>query len=70
MHGSPHRHLDRFQVESASLALVLKNKPQQRAYFPFDFLPDRFGRFFPERSKCQTEVVPGKSPHSRRAGSG
>jgi hypothetical protein len=46
MHGSPHRHLDRFQVESASLALVLKNKPQQRAYFPFDFLPDRFGRFF------------------------
>jgi hypothetical protein len=46
MHGGPHRHLDRFLVESAGLALVLKNKPQQRAYFPFDFLPDRFRRFF------------------------
>jgi hypothetical protein len=46
VHGSPHRHLDRFQVESAALALVLKNEPQQRTYFPFDFLPDRLGRFF------------------------
>jgi hypothetical protein len=46
MHGSPHGHLDRFQVESACLALLLEDKPQQRAYFPFDFLPDRFRRFF------------------------
>jgi hypothetical protein len=46
MHRSPHRHLDRFQIESASLALVLENDTQQRAYFPFDFLPDRFRRFF------------------------
>ena len=45
MHRSPHRHLDRFQIDS-SLALVLENKTQQRAYFPFDFLSDRFGRFF------------------------
>ena len=46
MHGSAHCHLDRFQVESAGLALVLKYKPEQGAYFPFDFLPDRFRRFF------------------------
>ena len=46
MHGSSHRHLDRFQIEPASLALVVENKMQQRAYFPFDFLPDRFRRFF------------------------
>jgi hypothetical protein len=31
MHRRPHRHLDRFQIESASLALVLENKTQQRA---------------------------------------
>jgi hypothetical protein len=46
MHGSPHGHLDSIQIESAGLALLLKDKPQQRAYFPFDFLPDRFGCFF------------------------
>jgi hypothetical protein len=46
MHGSPHSHLDRFQVQSACFALLLEDKPQQRAYFPFDFLPDRFRRFF------------------------
>jgi hypothetical protein len=46
MHRSPHRHLDRFQIESAGLALLLKDKPQQCAYFPFDFLPVPFGRFF------------------------
>jgi hypothetical protein len=46
MHRRPHRHLDRFQIESGSLALVLENETQQRAYFPFDFLPDSFRRFF------------------------
>ena len=46
MHGGPHRHLDRFQIESAGLAPVLKYQPPQRAYFPFDFPPDRFRRFF------------------------
>jgi len=46
MHGSPHGHLDRFQVESAGLALVLKDQTEQRAYLPFDFLPDLFRRFF------------------------
>jgi hypothetical protein len=46
MHGSPHRHLDRFQIEFAILALVLENQTQQRAYFPLDFLTDRFRRFF------------------------
>src|SRR5438876_602730 len=46
MHGSPHRHLDSFQVESAALALVLEDKPQQCAYFPFDFPPDRLRSFF------------------------
>ena len=34
------------QIESAGLAPLRKDKPQQRAYFPFDFLTDRFGRFF------------------------
>jgi hypothetical protein len=46
MHGSPHGHLDGLQIESAGLALVLKHKPEQGAYFPFDFLTDRFRRFF------------------------
>jgi hypothetical protein len=61
MHGSPHCHLDRFQVESAGLALVLEDKPQQRAYFPFDFLPDRFRRFFPRASGCYRQAVRGRS---------
>ena len=63
MHGSPHRHLDRFQVESAGPALVLKNKPQQRAYFPFDFLPDRFRRFFPAVSAYLRQAVRGRFSH-------
>jgi hypothetical protein len=46
MHGGPHCHLDRLQIEPAGLALVLKDEPEQRSYFPFDFLPDRFRRFF------------------------
>src|SRR5271155_1333029 len=46
MHRSPHRHLDRFQIESPGLALLLENQTQQRAYLPFDFLPDGFRRFF------------------------
>jgi hypothetical protein len=46
MHRGPHRHLDRFQIESAGLTLVLENKAQQRAYFPLNFLVDRFRRFF------------------------
>jgi hypothetical protein len=46
MHGGSHRHLDSFQVQSACSAEVLKDHPEQRAYFAFDFLPDRFRRFF------------------------
>jgi hypothetical protein len=46
MHGGPHSHLDRLQVDSACFALLLKDKPQQRAYFPFDFPMDGFRRFF------------------------
>jgi hypothetical protein len=46
VHGGPHGHLDRLQIESAGLALLLKDKPEQGAYFSFDFLPDRFRRFF------------------------
>jgi hypothetical protein len=63
MHGSPHRHLDRFQVESAGLAPVVKNKPQQRAYFPFDFPPDRFGSFFPAASAYLRQAVHGRFSH-------
>jgi hypothetical protein len=47
MHGSPHGHLDGLQIECAGLALLLKDKPQKRAHFPFDFLPNRFRGFFP-----------------------
>src|SRR5271157_1340842 len=47
MHRCPHGHLDRFQIESSGLALLLKDEPEERAYFPFDFLTDRFRRFFP-----------------------
>jgi hypothetical protein len=46
MHSSADSHLDRFQVESAGLALVLEDQPQQRVYLPFDFPPDRFFNFF------------------------
>jgi hypothetical protein len=46
MHRRPHGHLDRFQIESAGLALLLKDEPEYRAYFPLDFLTDRFRRFF------------------------
>ena len=38
MHGCPHGHLDGLQIESAGLALFPKDKPQQAAYFSFDFL--------------------------------
>ena len=47
MHCSPQGHLDGLQIESAGLALVLKDKTEQRAYFPFDFLLDRLRGFFP-----------------------
>ena len=46
MHRRPHRHLDRFQIDAACLALLLEDKPKQRAYFPLDFLLDRLRRFF------------------------
>jgi hypothetical protein len=46
MHGCPHGHLDRFQIEPARLAPLLKDEPQQRTYFACDFLLDRFRRFF------------------------
>jgi hypothetical protein len=46
VHRGAHRHLDCFQIESARVALVLKDKTQQNTYFAFDFLPDRFRRFF------------------------
>jgi hypothetical protein len=39
-------HLDGFQIESAGLALLLKDEPENRAYFPLDFLLDGFRRFF------------------------
>jgi hypothetical protein len=46
MHGGSHRHLDRFQVQLAGSAEVLKDDPEQPVYFAFDFVPDRFRRFF------------------------
>jgi hypothetical protein len=46
MHSRSHGHLDCLQIESAGLALFLKDEPEYRAYFPLDFLLDRFRRFF------------------------
>jgi hypothetical protein len=54
MHGGSHRHLDSFQVQPACSAEVLKDHPEQRAYFAFDFLPDRFRRFFSCRDKVSS----------------
>jgi hypothetical protein len=45
MHRSPHGHLDRCKVQLTRLAALLKDNPEQSAYFAFDFLPDRCRRF-------------------------
>ena len=47
MHRHWHGHLDSFQVQLASSAALLKDHAEQAAYFVFDFLPNRFRRFFP-----------------------
>jgi hypothetical protein len=44
MHGRAHRHLNRFQIQAARLAAVIKDDAQQVIYFARDFLADRFGR--------------------------
>jgi hypothetical protein len=46
MHRSPHGHFDRFQIESACFALILKDEPEYGGYFPFDLPMDGFRRFF------------------------
>jgi hypothetical protein len=46
MHRGPHSRLHRFQIKTAGLAKILKNEPQQPAYFPLDFALKRFRRFF------------------------
>jgi hypothetical protein len=46
MHGGTYRHLDRFQIEPACSPEVLKDDPEQPAYFAFDFPANRFSRFF------------------------
>ena len=46
MHCRTQGHLDSFEVQMTGLATVLKDDPEQSAYFAFDFLPDRFCRFF------------------------
>jgi hypothetical protein len=46
MHRGPHGHLHRFRIKAAGLAKILKNEPEQPAYFPLDFPLKRFGRFF------------------------
>ena len=45
MHGRLFGHFDGFQVQSAILALVLQDHPQQTTYFARDFLLDGFGFF-------------------------
>ncbi len=46
MHCRPHGHLDGFEVQLTGLAAALKDDAEQFAYFAFDFLMDRFRRFF------------------------
>ena len=46
MQSRAHGHLDCLQVELAGLVLLLKDEPEERAYFAGDFLLDRFRRFF------------------------
>jgi hypothetical protein len=46
VHGGSQSDFDRFQVEPAVAAALLKNKVQKSFYFAGDFLLDRFGRFF------------------------
>jgi hypothetical protein len=46
MHSGSHCDLDRLQVQPASSPEILKDDPKQPAYFAFDFLSDRLGRFF------------------------
>jgi hypothetical protein len=61
MHGGSHRHLDSFQVQPPCSPQILKDDPEQFAYFAFDFLPDRFCRFF----SCSDRVSStGRTAHS------
>src|ERR1700736_3577514 len=46
VHGGSQSDFDRFQVEPAIAAALLKNHVQKSFYFAGDFLLDRFGRFF------------------------
>ena len=46
MQGGSQGHLDGFQVQPAALGAILKDQPQQMAYFARNFLLERFGRFF------------------------
>jgi hypothetical protein len=46
MHGRTHRHLDRFQIETAGLAAIFEDDAQELIYFARDFPPDGFDRFF------------------------
>jgi hypothetical protein len=46
MHGRPHRHLHRLKIQTARPTKVLKDDPEQFAYFAFDFVSDRLRRFF------------------------
>src|SRR5271167_273297 len=70
MHRRPHGHLNRFQIEFAGLALLLKDEPEYRAYFPLDFLTDRFRRFFPAASACLRQASRGRSFHWSQSKSG
>jgi hypothetical protein len=59
MHRRPPGHLDRFEIQLYGLATVLKDNPEQSAYFAFDLLTDRFRRLFPAQSACLPAVWRG-----------
>jgi hypothetical protein len=46
VHGGSQSGLDRFQIEPAIIASLLKDNPQEPVYFAGDFLLDGLRRFF------------------------
>lgn len=70
VHGRACKCFDRLQIETAGLAQTGEDNMEQLIYFADDFLPDRFGRFFPEVSTYPQPAVPDRSFRSLPADRG
>ena len=55
-------HFDGFQIESPGPAPFCENHPQQRIYFPRDFLMDRNSRFFSSGVQPALACSSGRRP--------